>query len=133
MLERIAGVLRFSLSLLVLVTLHLVHGSTLLVSLFVHLVTSLQSGASRLSSESLEEDTVRWSTKKPAHLALIFVPAARGKFEWRQFRYRPWEEHVVLEGMVEDIQELVRWCKKLGISSLTIYDEQGESPVRLEN
>lgn len=114
------------LALLILVVLHGVHGCTLVLTLVLHLWASLQSGTRRLSSSTLQKDYARWRVRKlPMHLAVVFVPAARGKFEWSKFRYRPWSEKVVLEGMLDDVAHLVRWCRELDLESLMLYDEAG--------
>ena len=111
---------------LILALLHSVHAFTLLLTLLFHLSSSLQPGSLRLASTALNHDAARWSkSKKPAHLAIIFVPAARGKFDWTRARYTPWSEQVVYQGFIEDLQALVKWCKRLEIKSLILYDEKG--------
>ena len=115
------------LALLILVVLHGVHGCTLIFTLVLHLWASLQSGSRRLSSSTLRQDAARWRARKlPRHLAVVFVPAARGKFEWSELRYRPWSEKVVLQGMLEDVTHLARWCNQLELESLILYDEAGK-------
>jgi hypothetical protein len=123
MTGRIASGLQLALASLVLLLLHLIHGSTLLLSLFLHLASSLQSGSQRLDSSSLHQDQLRWRKKRPRHLAVVFVPAARGRFDWIKLRYVPWARRVVLEGMLQDIHELVQWCSKLDIKTVHLYDE----------
>lgn len=127
MTGRIASGLQLALASLVLLLLHLIHASTLLLSLFLHLAASLQSGSQRLDSSSLQQDRLRWRKKRPKHLAIVFVPAARGRFDWRQLRYVPWPAKVVVKGMLRDLRELVRWSHSLAIESLQLYDEHGKS------
>lgn len=125
MAGRVAGAVQLTLASLVLLLLHLIHGSTLLLSLVLHLSSSFQSGSQRLDSSTLAKDAARWSKKRPKHLAIVFVPAARGRFEWRTLQYVPWAEDVVLRGMLQDVKELAQWSRKLGIRGLQLYDEQG--------
>ena len=127
MAGRIASGLQLALASLVLLLLHLIHGSTLLLSLLLHLAASLQSGSQRLESSSLQQDRLRWRKKRPKHLAIVFVPAARGRFDWRELRYVPWPAGVVVEGMLRDLSELVQWNSSLDLESLQLYDEHGKS------
>ena len=118
--------LRLGSAILVLAALHSIHAFSLLLNLLLHLSSSLQSGSARLSSHSLESDARRWSKlKQPAHLGVVFVPAARGRFEWTRGRYIPWREEIVLEGFLDDLQALVQWCKRTTMESLILYDETG--------
>lgn len=66
------------LATIVLLTLHLIHGSTLLLTLLLQCGNALQSTRARLDATTLHKDAQRWK-KVPKHLAVVFVPAARGK------------------------------------------------------
>lgn len=114
---------------IILLAIHAVHAATLLLNLVHHLFTSLRSGGTRLASPSWSADAARWQGHKiPQTLGIIFVPAARGRFNWRRARYEPWPESHVLEGMQVDLEAMVRWCCKLGVKDLILYDEHGKSP-----
>lgn len=132
MAGRIASGLQFALASLALLSLHLIHGSTLLLSLLLHLASSFQSGSQRLDSSTLASDELRWRKKRPRHFAVVFVPAARGRFEWKKLSYVPWSQDAVLQGMLEDVTQLVQWCSRLDIQSLQLYDEDGgcRRPIR---
>lgn len=120
--------LHLAVAVLVLLGLHLIHGCTLLFTLFVHCAATLQPGSTRLRAASLDEDIARWrETRLPRNVAVVFVPAARGRIRWKflHWTYEPWPNDVVLHGMQADAIELVQWCFQMGIESLSLYDEEG--------
>lgn len=135
----IGGVLAF----IVLLVLHLIHGSTLLLALFLHLINHIQLSTSTTSrNESISNDdaitTTSYKTllkdsqvwkqnnKIPNCLGIIFVPTARGYFSLSKLRYTAWSKEVILQGMIEDVIKIVSWSKALGIDNLLLYDENGE-------
>lgn len=154
MIQRFQSLLQGILAVLVLLFLHVVHGSTLLLSLFIHLKKNLSPRSSSKRSgdpgrskqhglqstgDIAQADFHSWSSSKngiPQTLGLIFVPAARGQvsMSWRKSRafqaptidYRPWDPEVILQGMLDDAGRLVRWSMELGVEEVLMYDEKGE-------
>ncbi|KAI5478138.1 Di-trans-poly-cis-decaprenylcistransferase-like protein [Pseudohyphozyma bogoriensis] len=143
---RIVDLLLLPLQLAVLVILHICQA---LARLF-YVLSLLPLFASRQSfllppslfapppapspTHSIERDKARW-TKTPKHLAVVFVPALtlgtwtrawsfKGLVEGRKRRKRRKEEEE-LQKLVKDLGELIRWCEKLEIRSLSVYDERG--------
>jgi len=119
------------LAFLVLLVLHLIHGSTLLLALFLHLVNHIHLSTSTCNNPSpktLSEDVLIWKNKKrvPNCLGIIFVPSARGYFSLSKFKYTSWDKDIVLQGMVRDVLDLVNWSKRLGVDTLLLYDENGK-------
>lgn len=127
MSSRIYDVLSFLPAIVVLFIAHALHALTLILTLVLHLYTSLQPGSKRLVAHDLQADIARWKKHKiPNCIALVFVPAARGRFAWRKGSYEPWADKTVLQGLLEDTAGLVRWCNEIkGIESLIVYDEKG--------
>jgi hypothetical protein len=136
MIERIQSALSTLAAFTILLTLHAIHGSTLLLALFLHLINHLRlclptsSGIlshSIPSTKTLVQDVSLWKSRKlpPKTLGMIFVPAARGYFSLSKLRYTPWDEETVYNGMQNDIGNLVEWAKRLEIENLVLYDENG--------
>lgn len=127
----VGGVLAF----LVLLVLHLIHGSTLLIALFLHLINHIQVGSSSSSSRRRtisDNDISMWKRSKiPKCLSIIFVPSARGYFSFSKFKYIAWDRDIVRQGMIKDVIDLINWCKELGIDCLLLYDENGKLSNRL--
>jgi hypothetical protein len=125
------------LAFLVLLVLHLVHGSTLVIALFLHLVNHLQPGtASSNSRRTISNDDISlWKTRNriPKCLSIIFVPSARGYLSFSKLppKYTTWDKDIVLQGMIKDALDLVNWCKRLEVDTLLLYDENGEPILSL--
>jgi hypothetical protein len=143
MIQRAKQLITSCLALCILAALHAIHGATLLLTLFLHLYKQLSHTlpfsilpsilrryASPLvypSEDILRQDKARWTARKiPNCLGVVFVPAARGYFSFRELSYRPWQDEVVLDGMLKDVVELFKWIKELEVDSLLLYDEKGE-------
>jgi hypothetical protein len=132
MSSRLRNALSFIPAVIVLLIAHALHALTLILTLVLHLYASLQPGSRRLEASNLDIDIARWREHKiPNCIALVFVPAARGRFVWRKGSYEPWKEENVLQGLLEDTVGLVRWCNRIkGIESLILYDEKGERGIQ---
>lgn len=170
MTKTLAQLFQATLALSVLLVIHLIHSTTLILALVVHLAqhahyTFLESRnkSSTPSPFTLQQDHRRWKSHKlPKCLAVTFVPAARGHFQfaWKkpqpqpaavspsisstfgrlvarlpipQLHYTHWSQNVVKRGLVEDTMRLLRWCSVLGIEDLLLYDEQGTWPIQIAN
>lgn len=148
MIQRCRRLAGGALACLVLLVLHLIHGSTLLLALFLHLINHIRLSTSTStltrpggntsdtnsnpSTKALSDDITIWKNKKkiPSCLGVIFVPSARGYFSFKKFRYTAWSEDVVFQGMMEDVIKIVSWSRRLEIDSLLLYDENGEGSLR---
>ena len=142
MIQRCQRLIGGLLAFLVLLVLHLIHSTTLILALILHLFHHFRlslhdDDTSTLCSSNgyyvprrngiKTEDIKLWKSKKvPKCLGVIFVPPARGYFSLRSFRYQAYDSQVVYNGMQNDVIELVRWAAELGIEDLLLYDENGE-------
>lgn len=129
MIQRCQRLVGGILAFLVLLALHLIHGSTLLLALFLHLINHVQltTSSCNTSTSNINEDDVRlWKQRKvPKCLGVIFVPSARGYFSFSSLRYKAWDQEIVFQGMAKDVLDMVLWCKKLEVDTLLLYDENG--------
>lgn len=140
MIQRCQNLVGGILAFIVLVVLHLIHGSTLLLALFLHLTNHIQLSSNRPSSKQhesnnnhilellLQKDALKWKSKNkiPKCLGIIFVPTARGYFSINKLKYTSWSKSIILQGMIEDLIKIVEWSLELGIEDLLLYDENGK-------
>ncbi|KAK9900022.1 Undecaprenyl diphosphate synthase [Cystobasidium minutum MCA 4210] len=146
MIQRCQRLIGGLLAFLVLLCLHLIHSTTLILALILHLIhhfrLSLHGSGSHSSDDTTtttstyattrrrfglkEEDITLWKAKKvPKCLGIIFVPPARGYFSLRHLKYKAYENESVYLGMQDDAIRLVGWAVELGIEELLLYDENG--------
>lgn len=152
MIQRCQRLIGGLLAFLVLLCLHLIHSTTLILALILHLIhhfrLSLHGSGSHSSDDTTtttstyattrrrfglkEEDITLWKAKKvPKCLGIIFVPPARGYFSLRHLKYKAYENESVYLGMQDDAIRLVGWAVELGIEELLLYDENGEYTLHL--
>ncbi|GAA5941361.1 ditrans,polycis-polyprenyl diphosphate synthase [Sporobolomyces koalae] len=110
--ERVA---LYPLHVAVLATLHVVFASIRLARVVVRLQPSRHRDQSILACPSPSADLAseRWN-KVPRHLAVILAPT----------KWRPGSEQD-LSNKRQQLNELIRACKHLGIAELSVYDRDG--------
>lgn len=123
MIQRCQRLVEGLLAFFILLVLHLIHSSTLILALFLHLFHHF--GLS--PTTTLSQDVSLWKSNKiPKSLGVIFVPAARGYFSLSKLRYKAWDDGIVYDGMKNDVIDLIKWSLELGVEELLLYDENGE-------
>ncbi|GAA5845507.1 hypothetical protein JCM11251_001658 [Rhodosporidiobolus azoricus] len=121
--EALTRVLLLPLHLSVIVSLHACFAGCRALRLAAHLLPRLQLTLKRQETRPTPTGDLaaeRWK-KVPKHLAVRLAPARVG---WRLFPWRRGEEDELRE-MVEQVEQLVAWCRELGIETMSIYDETG--------
>ncbi|GAA5877852.1 hypothetical protein JCM8547_002697 [Rhodosporidiobolus lusitaniae] len=86
----------------------------------LHLLAHLFPRASRRRTQPGPADDLargRWQ-KVPKHLAVRLAPGGRG---WRWWTSEGEDKAMKLR----QVEQLVGWCRELGIATLTVYDETG--------
>lgn len=119
-----------------LVFLHAVFALVRLVHVLSHLPQLILSLGPTSSTDSsgvspILRDRKRWK-KTPRHLAVVFVPG-RPLRRWVSWWTGAPEEddRTEVRRLGRELGQLVEWGKTLGLTSLSVYDQQGTlAPVR---
>lgn len=131
------------LHLFVCCLLHLIFASYRFSIVIAHLSPFLPFfSAATIPSSSLSQpeqqddvnfDRSRW-LKTPKHVGIIFVPSSNPSsffspsswFYRRGVTQHEGRELQVLAKLIKDVRALLEWCEKLGVESVSFYDEEGK-------